>query len=139
MLYCKILFIVIFILAFLISCEEHIVSDCETVSPPKGLQATLSSIQENVFNPNCTTAGCHSGTNPPENLLLTSGQSYSNLVGRRSNQSLLYRVKAGESENSWLIKKLKGEGTSIMPPTGQLSASVIDTIALWIDNGAGNN
>jgi hypothetical protein len=49
---------------------------------------------------------------------------------------MLDRVKTGDSENSWLIKKLKAEGTSIMPPVGQLSASVVDTVALWINKGA---
>jgi hypothetical protein len=70
---------------------------------------------------------------------LTTGQAYLNLVGRQSNQSLLNRVEAGDSENSWLIKKLRAEGTSVMPPVGQLSSAVIDTIVTWINNGAEEN
>jgi hypothetical protein len=121
------------------ACEDHIVSDCEIVSPPEGLRATFASIQENVFSTTCAKAGCHTETNPPEGLVLTTGQAYLNLVGRQSNQSLLNRVEAGDSENSWLIKKLRAEGTSVMPPVGQLSSAVIDTIVTWINNGAEEN
>ncbi len=133
------LFILLFTSFLIYACEDHIISDCETVSPPAGLRATLQSIQEKVFTPSCAIAGCHTVVNPPEGLILKSGQSWSNLVGKSSNQSTLNRVEAGESENSWLIKKLHAEGTSIMPPTGQLSPTTIDTIALWIDNGAEDN
>jgi hypothetical protein len=134
--YCIIL---VLALIFYLACDEHIVSDCETTPPPKALQATLSSIQDNVLTPSCATTGCHSGSNPSEGLLLTSGQSYAALVGVRSNQSTLDHVRAGESENSWIIKKMTAEGTSLMPPAGQLIPAVIDTVALWIDNGAEDN
>ncbi len=121
------------------ACEDHILSDCETVSPPVQVRATFRSIQENVFSPTCAKAGCHIEVDPPEGLILTTGMSYSKLVNVQSNQSVLNRVEAGDSENSWLIKKLRAEGTSFMPPTGRLSSAIIDTIATWIDNGAEDN
>ena len=49
------------------------------------------------------------------------------------------RVKPFESENSYLIRKLRGQGTSVMPPSGQLKAAVIDSVVAWIDKGALNN
>jgi hypothetical protein len=118
------------------ACEDHILSDCETVSPPEQLRATFQSIQENVFSPTCAKAGCHTEVDPPEGLILTSGKAYSNLVNVQSNQSILNRVEAGDSENSWIIKKLRADGTSGMPPVGRISSAVIDTIAAWINNGA---
>ncbi len=130
------LIVLVLISIIIYACEDHILSDCETVSPPEQLRATFQSIQENVFSPTCAKAGCHIEVDPPEGLILTSGKAYSNLVNVQSNQSILNRVEAGDSENSWIIKKLRADGTSGMPPVGRISSAVIDTIAAWINNGA---
>lgn len=98
----KILILFILTTFCMYACEDYIVNDCETVSPPEQLRATFRSIQENVFSPTCAKAGCHTEVNPPEGLILTTGKSYSNLVDVQSNQSVLNRVEAGDSENSWL-------------------------------------
>ena len=45
-------------------------------------------------------------------------------------------VKAGDSANSNLIKRLRGQGGEVMPPTGKLDDAVINNIAKWIDEGA---
>jgi hypothetical protein len=123
----------------LCSCADQIVSQCDDTTPA-GLQSKLSSIQQYVFTPSCTTTGCHSAISPQQDLNLSSGSSYSNLVDVTSHEDgVLKRVAAGNSAQSWLMKKLNGDGTSLMPPTGQLSQAMIDTIAAWIDAGAVNN
>lgn len=45
-------------------------------------------------------------------------------------------VQAGNSANSTLIKRLRGEGGDVMPPTGKLDDATIAKIAKWIDEGA---
>ena len=98
-------------------------------------------IQSKVFNTSCALSGCHGSTNNQANLLLTDGNSFSNLV---NVQSVLFpqfkRVVPDSSSNSLLIKILKGEVSPRMPLNrNPLSAAVIDSIAKWIDNGALNN
>lgn len=109
--------------------------------PPSGSAYTFSFIQSNVFNTTCATSGCHSGSSPQAGLNLSSGSAYANLVGV---QSVLHpdfkRVEAGSSENSVIIKLLRGTLQPKMPQGGgSLSNTVIDSIAAWIDRGAPNN
>lgn len=108
-------------------------------------EPTLSDIQAKVFTPSCAISGCHNA-NAEGGLDLRAGQSYANLVSvpaQKSKEDLL-RVKPGDANNSFLIRKLVrpagGEGT-LMPqgrPEG-LDAEVIEAIKTWINNGAQNN
>ena len=101
------------------------------------MRATFSSIQAEVFSPTCAVPGCHGGSQNPN---LSAGQAYNNLVNKASAQNpSMMRVKPWESANSYLMKKLTGDGTSRMPPAGEISQAKIDSIALWINNGALNN
>jgi len=123
----------------LLACENSIEGPEDEIDNggSTGLSATFSSIQQQVFTPSCAIPACHGGSQPPD---LTSGNSYNNLVNIASTQNpSLSRVKPGDSANSWLIRKLTGNGTSLMPPAGQLPQATIDSIKLWIDNGAVNN
>ena len=118
--------------------EESTTEPTQTASAPL---SKLSDIQSKVFNTSCALAGCHGSTNNQANLLLTDGNSFTNLVGV---QSLLFpqfkRVAPDSSANSLLIKILKGEVSPRMPfNRDPLSAAVIDSIKKWIDNGALNN
>lgn len=101
----------------------------------------FSDIQAKVFSQTCALSGCHGPTNNQANLLLTEGNSYSNLV---NVQSVLFpqfkRVLPDSSSNSLIIKILKGQVSPRMPlDRDPLPAAVIDSIAKWIDNGALNN
>ncbi|MDZ7764446.1 MAG: hypothetical protein U5K00_08475 [Melioribacteraceae bacterium] len=138
--------VIIFILLSIVlgltsGCADHIVSQCEECSPIEGEPKlnTFSGIQTKLFNTTCALSGCHGENATQANLLLTEGEAYSNLVNQ---QSFLFpdftRVTPGDSENSLLIKVLRGEAVQ-MPPTGKLSDDIIDSVALWIDNGALNN
>jgi hypothetical protein len=107
-------------------------------TPP--LTADYTSIQANVFTPICTK--CHSGAGAPQGLQLDAAHSYSLLVGVPSaEQPSLLRVKAGDPDNSYIIRKLEG-GPGIvgvqMPADGPpyLPQATINVIRSWITNGA---
>jgi hypothetical protein len=133
----KVVLFIFLSISWIQSCADQIVSECTTSPAPPGLRSDLSSIQQYVFTPSCTN--CHGASTPESGLNLSEGASYSNLVGAQSVESNLLRVESGNSAQSWLIKKLEGNGTSMMPPTGSLSRAVIDSIKIWIDSGALNN
>lgn len=133
------------ILVMLITIYWGCSSDNPTEPPQNtGSQAPLSKlsdIQAKVFTQSCALSGCHGTTNNQANLLLTTGNSFSNLV---NVQSLLFpqfkRVEPNNSANSLLIKILKGEVSPRMPLNRTpLSAAVIDSISAWINKGALNN
>jgi len=124
---------------FLTACEDLIQGPEDEInnSGPGNMRATFSSIQSEVFSETCATSGCHGGSQDPN---LSAGQAYDNLVNKASIQNpSMMRVKPGESNNSYLMKKITGDGTSMMPPGGELSQAKIDSIALWINKGALNN
>lgn len=109
-----------------------------------GVQATLASIQANIFTPTCATAGCHSGPagGPlPSGLDLSSVQaSATSLIGVASvQQPMIQRVAPNDSNNSYLVQKLEGTAASgaRMPRGGAaLDQATIDIVRQWIDAGA---
>lgn len=123
-----------------------------------GLTATLSSIQENIFTPEC--AGCHveggigyAETEPTPLDLSSSDASFNSLVGIESVQERCgesqdiacgSRVTAGDSTESYLMNKLENDGVSFatdsMPQGGDLlEEEELEAIREWIENGAENN
>ena len=133
-----ILFVSLLLIIVFWGCSED--NPTEPV-PNTSVSSKLSDIQSKVFTQSCALSGCHGTTNNQANLLLTDGNSFSNLV---NVQSLLFpqfeRVVPDSSSKSLLIKILKGEVSPRMPfNKDPLSAAVIDSIAKWIDNGALNN
>lgn len=108
--------------------------------------ATLSAIQENVFDKRCAVPGCHSGAASPVGLALDAGLSYGNLVDVASGEVIqFFRVEPGDAEHSYLIIKLVKEDFrrvgSRMPFVGfpYLLDEEIDVIRRWIDEGAKDN
>jgi hypothetical protein len=108
-----------------------------------GTLSTLTSIQTNVFTPRC--ANCHTGVgaNLPGALNLTSeAASHAALVNVASTQMpALNRVTPGNPNNSYLIHKIEGApgivGLRMPRPAGPfLEQTTIDSIRLWITNGA---
>jgi hypothetical protein len=107
-----------------------------------GTLSTLTSIQTNVFTPRC--AGCHTGvgTTLPGLMNLTSAAaSHAALVNVASRQvPSLNRVTPGNPGDSYLIRKLEGTPGIVndrMPAGGPfLEQTTIDSIRLWITNGA---
>ena len=137
----KLLLLLPVLFALLIACEDQIVSECELVSDATLTpRARYSDIQSNLFDVHCAFSGCHASVSPARDLDLTPGKSYAGLVTVRSlERPALYRVEPGSASNSFLLIKLIGEGTGVMPPSGQVRASLIDSVSAWIDAGAANN
>jgi hypothetical protein len=127
------------------SCSDNIVSECEEVSStlPPDSSYTFTQIQEQIFNNSCAISNCHTGSIPQANLNLSAGQSYSSLVNVPSQQMpSLQRVEPGNSADSYIIKKLEGNGISgeRMPfNQSPLPDNLINKIKVWIDDGAPNN
>jgi len=103
-----------------------------------GSAPALQTIQSSVFTPICTV--CHAGPGAPEGLQLGAGNSLSMLVNVPSSQSPgMLRVKPGDPNNSYLIKKLEGTASvgGQMPRGGPfLPQATIDFIRQWITDGA---
>jgi hypothetical protein len=108
------------------------------------LEATLASLQENIFTPICAATGCHSGQGAPLGLRLDgSSASFENLVGVPSVERpdlQLPRVAPGQPEQSYLVWKIEGRqgiGGQQMP-LGQppLSSEQAAALLQWIADGA---
>jgi hypothetical protein len=109
-----------------------------------GQVTTFTSLQNDFFTPTCARAGCHSTGSSQAGLVLAAGQSFGNLVNVASTQVAgLNRVTPNDPENSYLIKKLRGDGDisgSRMPQGGPfLSDEQIGRFVEWIDSGAPDN
>jgi hypothetical protein len=106
-----------------------------------GATPALATLQD-ILTRSCATTGCHAGARPAENLLLTAGNSYAELVNVPSSCSGKMLVVPGAADQSYLMNKLTGAGMctgSVMPKKGaELSASQIDLFRAWICNGAPN-
>ncbi len=104
-----------------------------------GIQATLTSIQENIFTPTCS--GCHSGPGGSAGLDLSSiSASFMALVNIASSQvGALSLVNPGDPDNSYLIQKLEGTaavGAQMPRFAPALDQPTIDAVRQWISDGA---
>lgn len=138
----KLLLISISLVVLFSGCADQIVSECD--DPIPGLSEaklnTFTGIQEKLFTPTCALAGCHASISAQAGLVLEKGAAYNNLVNVQGQVFTQFvRVEPGDAANSLLIKVLHGDGVSQMPPGGSIDDAVIDSIAMWIDNGALNN
>lgn len=110
-----------------------------------GPTSTLSGQVQPILTARCATVACHGGARPAAGLLLTTGQSYSNLVGRAASgcSDGRLRVEVSRPDRSYLVNKLTGVGLCFgvqMPLTGApLSSSELDLVRSWICRGALNN
>lgn len=119
----------------------------DPVSPPPDcldeipFRAQFSCIQQFIFSPTCAIAGCHAAPGAAQGLDLSSGNSWTGLVGSPSAEAALTRVEPGDPDNSYLIIKLEGIDPRLvgdrMPQGGPfLSQAEIDVIRRWILDGA---
>jgi len=123
------------IILLFISCTTNTGTNPDNLSV---VNATFSSIQQNVFTNSCAFSNCHAGSVSPT---LSSGNAYGNIVNQISSNGKAY-IKPSDPANSYLLSKIKGQNIrgSRMPLNGnRLTQSVIDSITTWIQNGALNN
>ncbi|MDI3259396.1 MAG: TIGR03118 family protein [Sinobacteraceae bacterium] len=118
-----------------------------TVANGSGM-VTLTQIQSQVFTPICSSCHNGQGSTLPGSMDLRDGHSYSNIVNVASQeQPSLLRIKPGDPDNSYLIRKVQGEPNisgARMPfgcPNTQpcLSQQTIDMMRQWVAEGAQNN
>ena len=107
-------------------------------------QETLTALQNDFFTPSCALVGCHSAGSAQAGLVLASGQSFANLVNVPSSQQPnLNRVTPFDPENSYEIRKLRGDAGitgSRMPLSGGfLTDAEIGRFITWINEGALDN
>lgn len=110
----------------------------------EGVQATLASIQDNVFTPNCSFSGCHSGPAgpglPTGMDLSAAAESFASLVNVASVQVPgTLRVAPGNAAASYLVQKIEGTAAvgDRMPLGGAvLDPATINAVRAWIDAGA---
>jgi hypothetical protein len=104
-----------------------------------------------IFTANCALTSCHVPGNPPQGQILQAGFAYASIVGQTSGERAdLERINPMDADptKSYLFLKITGSpgivGSS-MPPSDindsrrPLTANEIQTIRLWIVQGAKNN
>ncbi len=106
--------------------------------------ATLSELQRDIFTPTCDSFGCHNADSARAGLVLVAGMSFAELVNEPSSQRPEFdRVEPGDPENSYIVKKLRGDGDvegERMPDGGPfLSAAELARVVSWINDGAPDN
>ena len=111
---------------------------------PMTPQATLAEIQASILTPSCAIPTCHDAQSAAEDLVLTDGQSYGNIVNVPSQEVTsgagTLRIDPGHPENSFLLIKVVGPPPGqgeLMPLIGEpLTAQQIQLIRNWILQGA---
>jgi hypothetical protein len=86
-----------------------------------------------IFNSNCATSGCHSGTNSAGGLNLDPSVSYQNLTASKSGY-----IDTAYPSASLLYSSMTSVSNP-MPPNGKLSKCTTDLILAWIKQKAKNN
>ena len=77
---------------------------------------------------NCSQ--CHINDNPRGNF------SMANFRGLLAGGDGGPPFKPGNSKASAIVKRLRGDGVDVMPPTGKLDEKEIETIVKWIEEGS---
>jgi hypothetical protein len=113
--------------------------------PPSGAASAFDVIQEQVFNQNCLSGGCHNSQSRAGNMNLSPGVSFDEIVGSLSDNPAaradgLLRVEPFDPDNSFLMIKLTepspDQGSPMPLNELPLSAGDIELIRAWIADGA---
>lgn len=113
--------------------------------PPSASSGAYDTIQTQIFNQHCLSAGCHNSTAQAGGLNLTAGVSYGDLVGVTPQNpdaaaAGLQRVTPFDPANSFLLIKLTnpapGEGSRMPQGQSPLPPADIAMIRNWIAEGA---
>ncbi len=108
--------------------------------------ASFDLIQSQIFEPACSTSGCHDSETLAGNLDLSNADvSYASLVDIAAENGVAaenrwMRVKPGEPDLSFLIRKLvlPGIGEGAPMPVGEMELTdyYVSMISEWIALGA---
>lgn len=86
-----------------------------------------------IFNKNCNTSGCHSGTSPAGNLNLEATVAYTQLTKKGSGY-----IDTLTPQYSVLYASMNATSNP-MPPNGKLDNCTIGLVLKWIEQKAKNN
>jgi len=136
----------VFVGSALVGCAGNGPPPTDTASPG-GTGVDFATIQTDIFDAKCLSAGCHNATDRGgvSDLVLDATSSYSQLVNVPSTNAAahaagLLRVAAGQPDQSFLVIKLtapvSGEGALMPLAAAALSPADIDLIRAWILAGA---
>jgi len=115
-------------------------SDGGVVTPSASV--TLLDVQVQVFGPSCALTDCHTSTNPPHQLDLSSvASSSASLGGVFSGEvSSLLRIEPGNATDSYLYMKLVDDSRILGDPmplyNPSLGSADLALIETWINEGA---
>lgn len=121
-----------------VSCDTE--NGLDPMNEEQPLQmANFTYISTNVFDQRCALSGCHLDV---QNPMLKSDVAYNNIVNQPSSTGMDY-IEPGDPASSYLYLKITGDpgiNGLQMPRIGTpLSQVTIDSIRVWIENGALNN
>lgn len=86
-----------------------------------------------IFNKNCNTSGCHSGTSAAGNLNLEASVAYAQLSKRGKGY-----IDTLTPQYSILYASMNAT-TNPMPPNGKLDNCTLALVLKWIEQKAKNN
>jgi hypothetical protein len=86
-----------------------------------------------IFNKNCNTSGCHSGTSAAGNLNLEASVAYAQLTKRGKGY-----IDTLTPQYSILYASMNAT-TNPMPPNGKLDNCTLELVLKWIEQKAKNN
>jgi hypothetical protein len=134
----KLKFIVsmLLIAAFFFTGCDNVTDTCDCPEDGTDEAWVSADIQAQVYNQYCATSGCHNGTTQAAGLDLSSGNAYDNTVGADALGSSLKLIQPGDRSQSYLYLRISGAQGNIMPPTGDMSQTLVDSVGAWIDRGA---
>lgn len=99
------------------SCTSSEVSNDDPVVIDPTQKITYEKDVKNIINNSCAVSGCHTGSNPPAGILLTT-----------------YNQVRSQAENGNLIARMNNSSNP-MPPTGILPSSTRSVIDQWKADG----
>ena len=139
----KLLLAIIFVLAGCGKLKELPTEPGGGGGDPIDESATFTRVQNEVFTPTCAAIGCHDPLGQQQQLVLTPGRAYANIVNRPSTEMpSLQRITPSDPSNSYLYRKVIGSGVTgdRMPQGGPfLTDAQIKLIRDWIRRGAPND
>ena len=106
----------------------HIKMDCATPTTVSFSQDVVP-----IFNKNCNTSGCHSGTSPSGNLNLEASVAYAQLTRKGKGY-----IDTLTPQYSVLYASMNAT-TNPMPPNGRLDNCTLALILKWVEQKAKNN
>jgi hypothetical protein len=122
------------------SCGEKKPLPTEPTLPPPDSSATFTRVQNEVFTVSCAIAGCHAALGAREGMNLSAGAAYANTVlVPATERPSLNRIEPGDPDQSYLVKKLRGDPNITglrMPDGGTLTPDEIQLVIDWVRRGA---